>query len=122
MKDYQAKIVKNEKIADGIYEITFDLGEKANIRCGQFGNILIGGSHLLRRPIAICKADENTVTFCYQVKGDGTKKLTQMKVGEETQVHQSQWRILLIHQRFLYLVIQMLIMIHLKFLYQVKKF
>jgi dihydroorotate dehydrogenase electron transfer subunit len=40
----------------------------------------------LRRPIAICKADETTVTFCYQVKGDGTKKMTGLKVGEQTQV------------------------------------
>ena len=86
MKDYKAKILKNEKIADGIYQITFDLGEKATIRCGQFGNILVGGAHLLRRPIAICKAEGNTVTFCYQVKGEGTKKLTAMKPGEETQV------------------------------------
>ena len=86
MKDYKAKIVKNEKIADGIYEITFDLGDCANVRCGQFGNILVGGTHLLRRPIAICKADANTVTFCYQVKGEGTQLLTTMKTGEETQV------------------------------------
>ena len=86
MKDYKAKIIANEKIAENIYEITFDLGEKATIRCGQFGNILVGGAHLLRRPIAICKAEENTVTFCYQVKGDGTKKLTTMKPGDELQV------------------------------------
>ena len=86
MRDYKATILKNEKIADGIYEITFDLGEKATIRCGQFGNILVGGAHLLRRPIAICKTEGSTVTFCYQVKGDGTKKLTGMKAGEETQV------------------------------------
>lgn len=85
MKDYKATIVKNEKIAENIYEITFDIGEKAKIRCGQFGNIAVCG-HLLRRPIAICKADETTVTFCYQVKGDGTKKMTGLKVGEQTQV------------------------------------
>ena len=86
MRDYKATILKNEKIADGIYEITFDLGEKPAVRCGQFGNILVGGAHLLRRPIAICKTEGSTVTFCYQVKGDGTKKLTGMKAGEETQV------------------------------------
>ena len=53
MQDYKATIVKNEKIAENIYEITFDIGEKAKIRCGQFGNIAVCG-HLLRRPIAIC--------------------------------------------------------------------
>ena len=54
MKDYKATIVSNEKIAENIYAITFDLGEQAEVRCGQFGNISVGGPHLLRRPIAIC--------------------------------------------------------------------
>ena len=81
MKDYQAKIVKNEKIAENIYAVTFDLGETANVRAGQFGDIAVGGTHLLRRPIAICKAEGNTVTFCYQVKGEGTQKLKTMGAG-----------------------------------------
>ena len=67
MKDYIATVVKNEKIAENICEITFDLGEPAKARCGQFGNISVGGTHLLRRPIAICKVEGNTVTFCYQI-------------------------------------------------------
>ena len=86
MKDYIATIVKNEKIAENIYSITFDLGETANIRCGQFGNIAVGGTHLLRRPIAICKAEGTQVTFCYQIKGEGTKALREMKAGEKTSV------------------------------------
>ena len=78
MKDYIATIVKNEKIADNVYAVTFDLGEAAKVRCGQFGNISVGGTHLLRRPIAICKVEGNTVTFCYQIKGEGTQKLKTM--------------------------------------------
>ena len=86
MKDYIATIVKNEKIAENIYAVTFDLGEPVKVRCGQFGNISIGGTHLLRRPIAICKVDETQVTFCYQLKGEGTKILATMGAGTRLNV------------------------------------
>lgn len=86
MKDYIATIVKNEKIAENIHAVTFDLGELVKVRCGQFGNISIGGTHLLRRPIAICKVDENQVTFCYQLKGEGTKILATMGAGTRLNV------------------------------------
>ncbi len=86
MKDYLATIVQNEQIAENVYSVTFDLGEEASIRAGQFGNIEIGGTHLLRRPIAICKAEGTKVTFCYQVKGEGTKKLKTMGAGTKLNV------------------------------------
>ena len=81
MKDYQAIIVENKEIANGICSVTFRLNEAANVRCGQFGDIAVGGNHLLRRPIAICKVDGDLVTFCYQVKGEGTQKLKTMGAG-----------------------------------------
>jgi len=86
MKDYIGTIVKNDKIAENIHAVTFDLGEKAAVRCGQFGNISVGGTHLLRRPIAICKTEENLVTFCYQIKGEGTQVLRDMSVGTKVNV------------------------------------
>ncbi len=86
MKDYLATIVKNEKIAEGIYSVTFALDEEAKVRCGQFGDIAVGGTHLLRRPIAICKTKGKEVTFCYQVKGEGTQKLKTMGAGARLNV------------------------------------
>ena len=86
MKDYIATIVKNEQIAENIYAVTFDLGEEARVRAGQFGNIAVGGSHLLRRPIAVCKTDGTEVTFCYQIKGEGTQKLKTMGAGTRLNV------------------------------------
>lgn len=86
MKDYIATIVKNEKIADNIHAVTFALDEDIKIRCGQFGNICVGGTHLLRRPIAVCKVDGREVTFCYQIKGEGTKKLQTMGAGTRLNV------------------------------------
>ena len=86
MKNYQAIIVKNEKIAENVHSVTVDVGEDVKVRCGQFGNLSVGGMHLLRRPIAICKAENNLVTFCYQIKGEGTKALKEKKVGEKIEV------------------------------------
>ena len=86
MKDYQAVIVKNEKIAENIHEVTFKLNETPKVRCGQFGNIAVGGTHLLRRPIAICKTEGELVTFCYQLKGEGTRKLKDMGAGTSLNV------------------------------------
>ena len=86
MKDYLATIVKNEKIAENVHAVTFRLQEDIKVRCGQFGNISIGGTHLLRRPIAICKVENKDVTFCYQLKGEGTRKLKDMEVGTKLNV------------------------------------
>ena len=86
MKDYVATIVKNEKIAENIYAVTFAVNEDIKVRCGQFGNISVGGSHLLRRPIAVCKVEGREVTFCYQIKGGGTQKLKTMEAGTRLNV------------------------------------
>ncbi len=86
MKDYFATIVRNEPIAENIYAVTFDLGEEPQVRAGQFGNISVGGTHLLRRPIAICKTEGTEVTFCYQIKGEGTQRLKTMGAGTQLNV------------------------------------
>ena len=86
MKDYLATIVSNEKIAENIHAITLDIGENACVRAGQFGNLAVGGTHLLRRPIAICKTEGSQVTFCYQIKGEGTQKLKTMEAGAKISV------------------------------------
>ena len=86
MKDYLATIVENKEIASGICSVTFRLAEEPKVRCGQFGDIAVGGTHLLRRPIAICKVDGDMVTFCYQVKGEGTQKLKAMGAGAQLNV------------------------------------
>lgn len=85
MKDYLATIVRNQPIAENIYAVTFRLEEDCKVRCGQFGNISVDG-HLLRRPIAICKVEGQEVTFCYQVKGEGTQKLKRMGAGMRLRV------------------------------------
>lgn len=86
MKEYTSTIVKNEPIAENICALTLALEEDIAIRAGQFGNISVGGAHLLRRPIAICKSEGREVVFCYQVKGEGTQKLKMMGAGTRLNV------------------------------------
>ncbi len=86
MKDYVATIINNEKIAENIHAVTFLLDGDCKVRAGQFGNISVGGAHLLRRPIAVCKAVGREVTFCYQIKGEGTQKLKTMGAGTKLNV------------------------------------
>lgn len=81
MKDFNATVLSNRNIAENIYELTVDLGEVVDVRAGQFADLSVGGAHLLRRPIAICKTEGSTATFCYQIKGEGTQILKSMGAG-----------------------------------------
>lgn len=88
MKDLISTVKSNIPIAENIYMITLTLPENAGkIRGGQFVNLSTGdGAHLLRRPLGVMKSEGNDVTVCYQVKGEGTVKLSQAKVGDRLNV------------------------------------
>ena len=84
MKEFIVTVAENRPIAQNVYSMRFLLPERAEgLACGKFVNISVGdGAHLLRRPIAICGYDENSVTICYQVKGAGTRELSRKKAGD----------------------------------------
>ena len=50
------------------------------VSCGQFAHVYVPGK-TLRRPISICDASENVLRLVYQVKGEGTKIMSQMQPG-----------------------------------------
>lgn len=79
MKEYEGIIIKSERIAENVHMLVFDVGEEVKARCGRFVNLSTGGMRLLRRPIAICKAEGSEITVCFQIKGDGTKALSSCK-------------------------------------------
>lgn len=81
MKEYEAEIIENKQIAEGVHSLRFRLPEEAKTRAGQFANLSVGGAHLLRRPLAICKTDGREITVCFQIKGEGTKLLASMGQG-----------------------------------------
>lgn len=88
MKDYTATVRQNEKIAENIFMMKLSLhGEPEKIHGGQFVNLSTGdNSLLLRRPFGVCKAEGNEITLCYQIKGEGTLKLSATPAGAQLKV------------------------------------
>ena len=87
MREITATVLENKKIAENIWSLTFSTGDDIKIRCGQFAMLGVGGQQLLRRPIAVCKAEGERVTVCYQLKGEGTHRLAkEYKAGESISV------------------------------------
>ncbi len=85
MKELNVKVVGNREIVPGIYEMDIQLPEDIAFRCGQFVNLSVGdGAHLLRRPFAILFYDRKrrVAGVCYQVKGEGTRLLSEKKEGD----------------------------------------
>ena len=82
MKEVTATVIENKPVARQVQALTFSVGETIALRAGQFVNISVGdGAHLLRRPIAVCKAENDKITVCFQIKGEGTKLLAAASVG-----------------------------------------
>ena len=86
-KAYDCKLIKKSELADGIFDFTIECPEIAKeVQCGQFLHIQCGGDTFLRRPISICDADDTTVRFIFEVKGNGTELLAKVQVGDEINV------------------------------------
>lgn len=82
-KAHKCILLKKEEIANGIFDFTVESNEIAKeAQCGQFLHIDCGSKTFLRRPISICDVNDNKVRFIFQVKGEGTKELSQMNPGD----------------------------------------
>ena len=76
-------VITNTEIAPNIYDMLIKTDMADKCKPGQFANILCeGGSALLRRPISICNAGNDTVRIIFEKKGDGTKLLSEYKEGQ----------------------------------------
>lgn len=83
-------IIKNEAIIENmIYKMEVVSKEITKaILPGQFLQIKCGETPLLRKPISIfdCDKEKGTYTILYQVRGEGTRKLSLKKAGETLDV------------------------------------
>lgn len=82
------QIVRMEELAPGIWRMGIQSEFIAqNAKPGQFVNIKCreGLDAYLRRPISICSINprENTVDIVFQIKGTGTRFLSEKKPGEK---------------------------------------
>jgi len=78
-------IEKNEEVGPGLYYLrlkTQDMAEQAHP--GQFIHISLGTIYdpLLRRPMSILNAQEDSLSVLYQVVGRGTKIMTRFRPGD----------------------------------------
>jgi dihydroorotate dehydrogenase electron transfer subunit len=86
-KTYNCKLIKKSEIAPDIFDFTIESEEIAKeTKCGQFLHIDCGASSYLRRPISICDAENGTVRFIFQVKGEGTRSLSRFNIGDDINV------------------------------------
>ena len=79
-----AKILKADCLADGVYEIWFETKDIAKAaKAGQFISVYSNdGSRMLPRPISICKVADNNLRIVFRVAGKGTEEFSKMKAGE----------------------------------------
>lgn len=68
--------------------MTIEVGAEmaGEIACGQFVHIKCGDAHLLRRPISICTWQENCLRVVFEVRGEGTRWLSQRQVGSQIDI------------------------------------
>ena len=52
-------------------------------QCGQFVMVRCAEHMSLRRPISICDAEDGTLRLVFEVRGEGTRWLSERKVGEQ---------------------------------------
>ena len=75
------ELIKNQQIAEGIFEWVVKNPQLSSIaQPGQFAHVAVPGK-TLRRPISICDADSETLRLVFQVKGEGTEIMSQLKEG-----------------------------------------
>jgi len=69
------------------WAMTVEAGEIARAALpGQFVHIKCGEGLLLRRPISICDAEGDMLRLVFEVRGEGTRWLSQRKAGEELSI------------------------------------
>lgn len=81
-------ITEREEIAREIFSYVIRCPEAAaEAKAGQFVHIRAEG-FTLRRPISICEInkDKGTVRIVFEVRGEGTKKLSELAVGDKMDV------------------------------------
>jgi len=70
-------VKKNNRIAEGIFEMLIETEACKNFIPGQFINVYLDDkSKLLPRPISISEGSENSVTIIYKIAGKGTEYLS----------------------------------------------
>ncbi len=88
-----AKVLSNKSLADNIYFLKVSFKETINVKPGQFFNLKVCRDEsydpLLRRPLSVFDfdLDNNEVSFIYEIKGRGTRALSNYIKGDFLDIH-----------------------------------
>ncbi|MBQ9519042.1 MAG: dihydroorotate dehydrogenase electron transfer subunit [Firmicutes bacterium] len=87
-KTATAKVLSNNKLTEGIFDITLECPEIAAMaKAGQFIELYPdNGANLLARPISICEATKETLRIVFQVVGTGTDLFSKFKSGDTVRI------------------------------------
>ena len=87
MKKETAKILSQNKIADGIYSMWIETTAAKEAKPGQFIDVYVNDdSKLLPRPISICEVKDDSLRIVYRVVGGGTKIMSTYHEGDEIRI------------------------------------
>lgn len=84
LKQGMLEVQENALIVKDVYRMALR-GEHATTAPGQFIQIALHGFYL-RRPISVCDWDDNGMTIIYKVVGEGTRALSQARLGARLDV------------------------------------
>jgi len=76
------EVTDNTRLTETAYSVEVVSGYlAANARAGQFLHVKCADALLLRRPFGICNVTGDVVRFVFEVKGEGTRRLSECKPG-----------------------------------------
>jgi len=89
-KVYEAKVLKSENLASGIYSLILEAKEIASeAKAGQFVGVYSkDNAHLLPRPISLCEIDKEagTIRLVFRAVGFGTEEFSKASAGDSLRV------------------------------------
>lgn len=79
-------VESNEPVAEGVFAMRLASEVAGMLAPGQFMELSVPGdpSQLLRVPLSFSRADDGRVWVAYAVVGDGTRRLSLMRPGDES--------------------------------------
>ena len=81
MQETALTVLRNERLADGVFRMRLQGNLEAVTTPGQFVDLRVPGL-FLRRPISVCDRDGSLLTLVFRAVGRGTDALSRMTPGE----------------------------------------
>ena len=81
MRTDTGMIIRQERIAEDIFQLDIRTVLAEEAHCGQFVQVEAPG-FFLRRPISIASRTDDSLTLIYRIQGDGTRALSRLHAGD----------------------------------------